>query len=1087
MPDYNLGRAHGTVKVDYDGTGVRQATGDLNKLGDTSEKTGERIRQSSEHNQETLKQLMAAMIQLQGDVVRATVQEAAAKSRLKAAEESLAAVRAHSASSAQDVKNAEKNLEAAQVRSTAASLRLANAQRAVQIIQERLARTPQPKPPSFNTRILDDFANRLRNIDRNTSRSALGVNTFSGRLKALVSAVALASPTVAGLGVSLVALAGAAGIATGALAALLAVGATLAVSFSGIGEVFKQAANQQKTAGASATQSANQQRAAARQVEQALRSIRDAHEAVARAQEDAARGAIMAARDVIAAERSYRDAQVDSLHAQLALNRARIEAARFLQDLRDQLVGGALDERQAIIDVQRAQQELNKVLNDPRVSALDRQQAILTLEKEQHALEEVRKQNVRLGEDQEVAAAKGVEGSDAVTSAQQDVLHSTEAVLDASNAVRDAVFEAARQQVDSQRAVRDAIEGLIDANKDLQDAQEQAAQAGTSGAAKMADAMANISPEARKLVGAILEQQGAWQKVKFAIQDAAFKDLSKDVEPMARIWLPLLEKGLGGIAQSLNSVAQEVLGFLESSQATEDVTIIFDNTRLAVQRLAPAIRDLIAVFFDISAVGSSFLPDLANKIAVMTHNWRDNVEAAKQSGRAHEWMAAAIQAVRELGALLGNLIGIVVTLFTAFDQEGGSTLAVLVNMTQKLEDFLHTAEGHDMLVQLGQVLAELGRLVGVVLIAALDAFGSALIIIGPDLQDLIHMIADQLVVALVILKPLLQGIAFVFDFLGPILVPLVATMISLNKVVWAAGLAWKALNLILKTNIFILIASAIVALAFLIFENWDAIVAFLTKTWQWIEGEAAARWEAIKQNIINPVANAIGNVITAITTFVGWLRDAWNLLWQITADRWAAIKSAIIDPIANAITTVLNFFHDLRGNLAQIFSNAKNWLWDAGRNIIEGLLNGLKNVGHRIIDFFRNLIGDAVDSVLNMLGISSPSKVFQDIAEFTWQGYLVGTDDMEHQVIQRMVEISAQITRAGQPDPTVLTPALTAAALPTARSFAGTESGNKTVIIQNLTIPITGNLDPTNPVQWRRAMQDIRETIRNIEKQEKVA
>lgn len=1084
MPDYNLGRAHGTVRVDYDSTGVEQAVDDLGNLGEASGKSSDQIEADARRNEQEFQRLSAAARQLEADVVRATVHEAAAKARLQAAEQSLAQTRARSAASAKDVKDAERSVESAQVRSMAASNRLANAHRALGIAQQRLARIPRPNlTPQVDRSALQNIMRSLQNIDRSTHTGIVGLNTFSARLRALIAITALASPTVAGLGVSLITLAGAAGVATGGLAALIATGATLATVFSGVGEVFKQAANQQKTAGASAVQSATQQRAAARQIEQSLVGVRDAHEAVIRVQEDAVRAALEASRQIISAERGIRDAQVDAMRAQQDLNKARIDATRFLQDLRDELVGGALDERQALINVQRAQLELNRIMADPRVSDLDRQQAVLNLEQEEHALQRVRTQNQRLVSDQEDAARTGVEGSGAVVDAQQQVLHSAEALADAHNAMSDAVFQAARQQVDSQRAIRDSVEALANAQKDLQDAYAQAAEAGMSGANKMADALANISPVARTLVQSILAQSAAWREVKFAVQDAAFAGLADEVKPLATQWLPILKTGLVAVAEALNIVAKDVIGFLHTTQATDDVRVIFDNTAKAVRALAPAIRDLLAIFLDISAVGSSFLPGLAKSLSDMTARWRANTEAAKESGKAHEWMAAAMQAARELGALLGNLIGIVVTLFTAFDQEGGSTLAVLVNMTQKLEDFLHTAEGHAMLVELGKVLAELGRLLGIVLVAALDAFGSALVIIGPDLEDMIHMIADEWVVALKVLKPLLEGVAFILDFLGPVLVPVIASMIALNKVVKIAAVVWRVLNGVMKSNPFILIASLIIALVFLIIENWDTLGPKLEIIWNNIKDKAEEIWNAIKLAIVDPVTTAVTNVTDAFTLMQQQVAETWQNMMNIVSVLVGLFVRTFVDPVRQGIQNVKDFFNGLGSWVSDFFRNARDWLFSAGRDIIDGLMRGINMKIDQLMDNIRS-IGRAVSNAFStVMQIFSPSKVFQKFGEFTMEGYLVGLDAMETDVINRVVEIAAQITQSGQPDAFTLPPRLAA---PAAR--AGTaEAGSKTIIIQNLTIPVTGNLDPTNPTQWRRAMQDIRETIRNIEKQEKVS
>src|SRR5919197_4133266 len=103
MADYNLGKAHGTVKVDYDGRGVRQADDDLNDLGRTSEETSHKITSSTETSSRDYDTLAAAAKRLEQEVARAAAAEVAAHARAAAAHEHLVAVQNDSTASAQQL------------------------------------------------------------------------------------------------------------------------------------------------------------------------------------------------------------------------------------------------------------------------------------------------------------------------------------------------------------------------------------------------------------------------------------------------------------------------------------------------------------------------------------------------------------------------------------------------------------------------------------------------------------------------------------------------------------------------------------------------------------------------------------------------------------------------------------------------------------------------------------------------------------------------------------------------------------------------------------------------------------------------
>lgn len=1085
MPDYNLGRAHGTIRVDYDGSGVRQADDDLNKLGDTTEETSRRTTQSIAQSSADYDHLAAAAKRLEQEVVRASAAEVSARARAAAAHEHLINTQNDASSSVQTLMNAQRQLTSETKRYEDAVMRAQNANRALLNIRRDLANARPPHLiPADEDSKFSSLLGHLRNIDKQTRTTSGVLNTFRSRLAIMIGAAALATPTIAGLGVALVSLAGLAGVAAGALASLAAVGGTLATAFSGIAQVFKVAGQQQAGAGQSAAQAASQQRAAARQIEQAIRGVRDAQEALDAARRDAARTAIQAAQQIIQAERQLRDAQFDALRAQENLTRARRDASRQLEDLRSQLTGGALDERQGILDVQRAQEELNKTLADPRSSETDRQQAVLNLEKQKQALDDLRTRNKRLADDQAEAAAAGVEGSNQVVDAQREVIHTNEQSGDAALGVADAVVSAAQQQIDAQRDIRNATEAVADAQKDLAEAYLNAAEAGGGGAAKMADALANISPEAQKLVKAILAQSDAWKQVKFAVQDALFSGLDKEVAPLANKWLPLLRDGMVKVASALREVIVELITFFSKAETMNDVSTIFDNTAQSVHNLVPGLAAILKIFLNLATVGSSFLPKLAEGFSRWATNLANVADESRKTGELQSWMQDAMTAAHQLGQLLGNLAGIISTVFRALNSEGGNTLQNLANLTQRIEDFLNTAEGQDILHALGETLSALAHLVGDVLIGALQLLGPAFVSISPLIQRFAEVLGTEVLVAAKLLAPVLKIIADTLAFLGPVLGPLIASIFFLNKAVTIATAVWKLLNGTLKANPFIAIAAAVIAIAFLIIENWDAIKKFLSETWQWIQDQAGLVWEAIKLLIVTPVQQTVQAITEAWNGFIAWITGLWNGFIGFTIRAWEAIRRAIIDPVANAIENVLNFFRDLPGNIASFFADAGNWLFDAGKNIIEGLIRGLKNVAGRVIDFFKNLIKNAIGTVFDLFGISSPSKVFKQIGEFTWEGYLVGIKDMKDPVVQRMTEIAVAAVSAGTPQQLVPTGAMTPSVITPSFTAPSSEPADRTVVVHNLSLTVTGNLDPTNPVQWRRALKEIRSGIQGVDRSE---
>lgn len=235
-----------------------------------------------------------------------------------------------------------------------------------------------------------------------------------------------------------------------------------------------------------------------------------------------------------------------------------------------------------------------------------------------------------------------------------------------------------------------------------------------------------------------------------------------------------------------------------------------------------------------------------------------------------------------------------------------------------------------------------------------------------------------------------------------------------------------------------LIIAAVVALVALIVANWDtikeaigaawewvkektsavwnSIVGFLTGLWNGIKTTAAAVWEWIKSKIAAFVSGAIaifqnftlpGLIAKHWETIKTAAQIAWN--WVVTQIRTAATNIvAGVQTLAQIPGKVAAWFADMakqaiakaqellawaKGFGAKILSglgNLASLLLSAGRDLIMGLINGVKEMAGRAVDAVKGVVGDAVQSAKNLLGIASPSKVFRIIGEQTMTGWIEG-------------------------------------------------------------------------------------------------
>lgn len=220
--------------------------------------------------------------------------------------------------------------------------------------------------------------------------------------------------------------------------------------------------------------------------------------------------------------------------------------------------------------------------------------------------------------------------------------------------------------------------------------------------------------------------------------------------------------------------------------------------------------------------------------------------------------------------------------------------------------------------------------------------------------------------------------------------PVLAVVGAVKTFIGALNLAkaaFTALRLVMMTNPFGLILTAVVIVAAVIIKNWDSIKAFLSATWNWIKKTADTIWTAVKtlfmqrlqqiRDTFNTVWNAIKTVITvvwnAIKTFVTTridsikttIRNAWNTVKTTTTNAWNLIREGV----SNSIGRLMELVRGIPRRVKDGLGNLGRLLLDSGKRIIQGLIDGIKS---RIRDV-KNAVGDVLKSARDMLPFS-PAK-----------------------------------------------------------------------------------------------------------------
>lgn len=199
------------------------------------------------------------------------------------------------------------------------------------------------------------------------------------------------------------------------------------------------------------------------------------------------------------------------------------------------------------------------------------------------------------------------------------------------------------------------------------------------------------------------------------------------------------------------------------------------------------------------------------------------------------------------------------------------------------------------------------------------------------------------------------------------LVGLIAGGLVLAFTAWAISAASAAAATIAAAAPVLAIIAVIALLAagiFLLVKNWDEI-------WSKITEIAGAAWEAIKG---------------AFSAAWSWITDMFARFWPVLLGlatggvglivlaivrNWDSIKSKT----GELIGTVVRFFTELPGKILGAIGNLGSLLYEKGKQLIAGLVRGLKDAALGIPKAVGGAIGGALDKVLPGKGLN-PLKMF---------------------------------------------------------------------------------------------------------------
>lgn len=420
---------------------------------------------------------------------------------------------------------------------------------------------------------------------------------------------------------------------------------------------------------------------------------------------------------------------------------------------------------------------------------------------------------------------------------------------------------------------------------------------------KIDEALKKLSPSARTVAREIAGLLPVLKEFQRGVQDAFFRQLQGVIPRLVNTLLPAIATSFDNIAIKMGTFAGQFAAFLGSTNSIKTFNALFETTARIIDRLAePIVRFFDAITTSVGA-GLPFVERLAVAFGNALDKFSAFINASVESGAFNEFIEDAFDTVKELIDLVKALGGLLGTIFAGTEESGHGFIKTLTDITNRMDEFLQSAEGQDVLRDLVLLVEGLEVVLGAAVTSFVfldQQFRLSLAVlekVGRGFFDLVKIIGD-------FFSKIPEKFSEFVNFLGGI--PTVIGEVlrqAFDQVLFNIGLA---IGIILFT----------------IQELPERIIGFLL---------------SLPQRIAD------------IFTQVG--PSSKSIFQQLVDD----VKQIIVD----GFNSVVEFIKSVPSRivaLGPVFLNA-------GKNLITSFMNGFRSVG----SFIGDIAGDIVASVKSFL------------------------------------------------------------------------------------------------------------------------
>lgn len=513
------------------------------------------------------------------------------------------------------------------------------------------------------------------------------------------------------------------------------------------------------------------------------------------------------------------------------------------------------------------------------------------------------------------------------------------------------------------------------------------------------------------------------EPLRAAISSVFEKGLTPQFAAISKV-LYSLEPGLKAVASGLLEMSGGFVDAITSAQGLKNINTLVNNTATFFKELGPFMENFTSGFLTMAAEGSKHFGLLTGVLNNFANKWREMSERIAGNGVLRgaleglakvtdallqgflKLMESGLGAMMELGGPLANalssVVDVLVALMPILTAFSGVILTVISSVGQALIPIFNVLT--PIIQQIAQIIADALLPVITALapgITALATFAGDLFIalspLFPILAKVAEVLSTVLTSALNALRPVLPVIADAMQKVADVINTALASATPILSEIGAAlgGVLAKAVETL---------APLLPGLIESFMKLLEALLPLLPPILELITTALPPLLEVVMK-LLPPILDLAAGI-------VDWLMPALEWVIGIVSDTIGWFGE-LLTGIADVGAGILKWFKDLPGKIWEWVKDAGTWLFETGKDILEGLWNGLVDVWNGIKRWFEDRARDISNFFTSILGINSPSTVFIGIGQDVMRGLQIGLQDVAPDALQAVKDTAKEMTAIG--------------------------------------------------------------------------